>query len=128
MTDPTTVREHANSPPGEEREEEAQPEETLRREIRVSALKEGTVIDHLNVGTALRVLKVIGIPEDKTVAIGLNLESRQLGHKDLIKIERRELSQQEVDKIALLSPNATISIIRNFEVYEKIVPEIPNLF
>ncbi|MEW6745414.1 MAG: aspartate carbamoyltransferase regulatory subunit [Planctomycetota bacterium] len=98
-----------------------------KKEIKVSALREGTVIDHLAPGSALRVLQILGITSGRTVTLGLNLESRKLGQKDLVKIESRELTQHEVNKIAILSPHATISIIRDFEVVEKIVPRIPEV-
>ena len=39
--------------------------------------------------------------------------------KDIIKIEDRELDSKTVDKIALIAPDATISIIRDFYVAEK---------
>jgi aspartate carbamoyltransferase regulatory subunit len=94
------------------------------RTIKVSALRQGTVIDHLRQGTGLKVLAVLGLHRDGAVAIGLNLESKRLGMKDLIKIENRELSREEVNKIALLSPEATLSIIREFNVVAKFEPEL----
>jgi aspartate carbamoyltransferase regulatory subunit len=94
------------------------------RTIKVSALERGTVIDHLRGGTGLRVLSVLGLKEDEAIALGLNLESKKLGTKDLIKIENRELSQEEVNKIALLSPEATLSIIRDYKVIAKFQPEL----
>jgi aspartate carbamoyltransferase regulatory subunit len=98
------------------------------KSIKVSALKQGTVIDHLTRGTGLRAINVLGLQNEKgTVTIGLNLESRRQGAKDLIKIENRELSQEEVNKIALISPGATFSIIRDFQVVEKIHPELPEM-
>lgn len=94
------------------------------RAIKVSALAQGTVIDHLRHGTGLRVLKVLGLITEGAVAIGLNLDSKKLGRKDLIKIENRELTQEEVNKIALISPEATLSIIRQFNVVEKFQPQM----
>lgn len=92
--------------------------------IKVTALASGTVIDHLRKGTGLRVLQVLGLNATGAIAVGLNLDSKKLGHKDLIKIESRELSQDEVNKIAILSPEATLSIIRDFKVVAKFRPEI----
>jgi aspartate carbamoyltransferase regulatory subunit len=100
---------------------------TPSKSIKVSALKEGTVVDHLRKGTGLRAIQVLGLQfESGTVTIGLNLESKTHESKDLIKIENRELTKAEINKIALLSPDATFSIIRNYEVVEKRFPELPD--
>ena len=93
--------------------------------IRVSALSEGTVIDHLVAGTALKVLDILGIEFEGAVTIGMNLESRKMGQKDIIKIEHREVSPNEVAKIAVVSPRASFSIIRDFKVVEKFSPTPP---
>jgi aspartate carbamoyltransferase regulatory subunit len=95
--------------------------------IRVTALREGTVIDHLVAGTALKVLFVLGIDFEGAVTIGLNLDSSKMGRKDMIKIDRREVNPLEVNKIALISPRASFSIIRNFQVVNKFTPELPKL-
>ncbi|MFH0946340.1 MAG: aspartate carbamoyltransferase regulatory subunit, partial [Planctomycetota bacterium] len=80
--------------------------------------------DHLRIGSGLKVLKVLGLLTEGTVEIGLNLDSKKLGRKDLIKIENRELTQTEVNKIAILSPEATLSIIREFKIVSKFRPEL----
>ncbi len=95
--------------------------------LQVSALRSGTVIDHLGPRTALKALRILGLGDEATVLVGVNLDSKKLGRKDLIKIEGRELTPAEIDKIALLSPQATFSIIRDFEVVKKIRPEIPSV-
>jgi aspartate carbamoyltransferase regulatory subunit len=93
--------------------------------IKVAALREGTVIDHLVAGTALKVLSVLGIKFEGAVTIGLNLDSRKAGRKDIIKIEKREVTPEEVERIALISPRATFSIIRDFQVTQKFTPTLP---
>jgi aspartate carbamoyltransferase regulatory subunit len=97
--------------------------------IKVSALSEGTVIDHLVAGTALKVVEILGLEYEGTgsVTIGLNLESRKMGQKDIIKIERREVTPKEVAMIALVSPRASFSIIRDFQVVEKFSPTPPDI-
>lgn len=101
------------------------------REIRVSALARGTVIDHLRQGSGLRVLKVLGLTRAGAhrgaIAIGLNLDSGKLGRKDLIKVEDLELTQDDVNKIALVSPEATLSIIRDYRVVRKFRPELTDV-
>lgn len=94
-------------------------------QIKVSALREGTVIDHLVAGSALKVLTVLGIKFEGAVTIGLNLDSRKAGRKDIIKIERREVTPEEVSRIALISPRASFSIIRDYKVVDKFTPTLP---
>ena len=94
------------------------PQSEYQPSIKVSALREGTVIDHLVAGTALKVLAILGIEFEGAVTIGLNLESSKMKQKDIIKIERREVTPEEVAKIALVSPRASFSIIREFEVVD----------
>jgi len=97
-----------------------------KKQIKVTALREGTVIDHLARGTALKAIHALGMEMTNTLLIGLDLESKKLGRKDLIKIENKELSQEEANKIALISPGATFSIIRDFKVVDKVSPELPD--
>lgn len=99
---------------------------TNHKEIRVEAIRHGTVIDHLPAGFGLLIIKLLGgMPARKIVTIGANLKSRALNFKDLIKIEDRELNEGEIDKIALMAPNATINIVRNYRVIKKIKPRLP---
>lgn len=86
---------------------------------KVSALQRGTVLDHLRAGTAMRALRILRLPRDLTITVGLSLASRRLGRKDLIKIEGYELTEDQAAKVALLSPDATVSIIRDYQVVEK---------
>lgn len=97
-----------------------------KKSIKVTALYKGTVIDHLAGGSALKVIEALGIGMEGPATIGLNFESKKHEVKDLIKIENKELTQEEINKIALISPGATCSIIRNFKVVEKIRPELPD--
>jgi aspartate carbamoyltransferase regulatory subunit len=86
---------------------------------KVSALGKGTVLDHLQAGTALRALRVLALPEGTTVMVGVNLPSKRLAKKDIIKIEGYELTRREAAKVALISPDATLSIIRDYKVADK---------
>lgn len=97
------------------------------KELKVQPIKDGTVIDHITAGNALKVLKILGIEgkEDSIISIAMNVVGKR-GKKDIVKIENRELDAKEVDKIALIAPNATINIIRNYEVFEKHRVAIPD--
>jgi aspartate carbamoyltransferase regulatory subunit len=90
------------------------------RELKVKPIKNGTVIDHITANKALKVLKILGLPSEKTaVALAMNVKSSHMGSKDIVKIEGRELESAEVDKISLLAPKATINIIRDYEIVSK---------
>ena len=90
-------------------------------ELRVSKIRNGTVIDHIPGGQALNVLAILRVDDDaeETISVGMNVPSDRMGRKDIVKIEGRELSQNEVDVLSLIAPDASINIIREFEVAEK---------
>jgi aspartate carbamoyltransferase regulatory subunit len=91
------------------------------RQLRVSKIESGTVIDHVAGGQALKVLAILGIDgsDGEVVSIGMNVPSERLGRKDVLKVEGRELSQSELDVLSLIAPAATINIIRDYEVARK---------
>lgn len=95
--------------------------------LQVSALQSGTVMDHLVAGTALRTLRLLTLDSHTTILVGMNLRSGQQGLKDLVKVEGLELTRKEIDRVALLSPQATFSIIRDYQVVEKFSGKIPDV-
>ena len=97
--------------------------------LHVSKIKDGTVIDHITSGYALDVAKILGINrlEKRVITIAINVPSKSFKRKDIVKIEGRELNPQEVHKIALLAPHATINIIRNYRVVEKQRVKLPKV-
>ncbi|KYK21545.1 aspartate carbamoyltransferase regulatory subunit [Thermoplasmatales archaeon SM1-50] len=96
------------------------------KELKVTPIKNGTVIDHITPGHALKVLHVLKIPEStvSVVSILMNVNGKK-GKKDIVKVENRELDPKEVNKIALLAPKATINIIRDYEVVKKYSVQLP---
>jgi aspartate carbamoyltransferase regulatory subunit len=95
----------------------------------VSKIKDGTVIDHITGGHALDVVKILGITgrTNGIVLIAMHVPSKQLGTKDIVKVEGRELKPEEVDKIALLAPHASINIIRDYKVVDKKRVKLPSV-
>ena len=61
----------------------------------------------------------------EAVLIGMNLDS-QHGRKGMIKIGGRHLTQEEVNKIALIAPDATLNIIEDYRVVEKRDVHLPD--
>ena len=102
-----------------------------KEELRVRSIKNGSVIDHITAGNALNVLKILDIigTTKAIVSVAMNVTSKRLpyGRKDIVKIEDRELVPAEVDKIALIAPQATINIIRDYEVVQKKSVVLPNV-
>lgn len=100
-----------------------------KKTLRVSKIKSGTVIDHITSGHALDVIKILGITgrTGGVVTVAMNIPSKKLGGKDMVKVEGRELKSDEVDKIALLAPHATINIVRDYKAVEKQRVKLPSV-
>ena len=102
--------------------------ENEKSELKIRAIENGTVIDHITANKALHILKILGLPdyETKNVTIAMNVSSKEIGMKDILKIENRELDHEELNQIALIAPKATINIIRDYKPIKKdkiILPE-----
>ena len=97
------------------------------KELRVTKIKDGTVIDHIRGGYALDVVRILGITgqEKRVMTIAINVPSKRFGVKDIIKIEGMALSAQEVNRIALVAPHASINIVHDYAVVEKQEVELP---
>jgi aspartate carbamoyltransferase regulatory subunit len=98
------------------------------RQLRVSKIENGTVIDHITGGQALNVLALLGIDGSTGEAVSavMNVPSDRLGRKDVVKVENRELSDAELDVLSLIAPDASINIIRAYEVVDKKRVERPD--
>jgi len=98
------------------------------RPYKVYAISDGVVIDHIPPRQALKVVDLLGANEngDSIITIGVNLESSKHPRKDVVKIEKKALTHQELNKIALVAPSATVNIIRDHEVHEKIHVIVPD--
>ena len=96
----------------------------------VNAIKNGTVIDHMNAGSAIKVLELFNLVDSEQdlvtqATVGINLRCKNGRLKDIIKLENRLLTEQELANIAVFSPKATINVIENFEVTKKFKVKMP---
>ena len=99
-----------------------------QKELKVSAIKNGTVIDHLPSDSVFQVIHILNLNNsDNPLYSGINLESKKFGNKGIIKVENRYFEPQEVNKIALLAPKASMIEIKDFEVVRKTCLEIPDV-
>lgn len=87
----------------------------------VQKISDGTVIDHVAAGKALSVLRLLGNPQNRgvTVALVANVGSSKMGKKDILKVEGVELTDEQIQKLALIAPLASVNIIRSYRVLEK---------
>lgn len=92
----------------------------------VAALRRGTVVDHLNPGTALKALEVLGVPEDGPALLGIQLRSEKFARKDILKLSGVEIGDEDIAKLALFGPRVTVSTIRDYKVHEKVHAELPD--
>lgn len=97
------------------------------KELKVSAIKEGTVIDHIPARSLFKVISILELQKmDTQITIGYNFESKRLGQKGIIKISDKFPSQKDLNKIALFAPEAKINIIRDYKVVEKDNVQVPD--
>lgn len=97
-----------------------------KKELQVSAIENGTVIDHIPADRLFDVINVLGISKiENAMTFGTNLHSGKLGKKAIVKIWDKFLEDEEVNKLALVAPSAKINIIRDYDVAEKKKVNIP---
>ena len=97
------------------------------KQLSVSAIKEGTVIDHVPASVLFKVVSILNLEKlDTMITIGNSLGSEKLGKKGIIKLSKVFFEDNDINKIALVAPCAKLNIIRNYEVVEKRVVEIPD--
>ncbi|MCY1633593.1 aspartate carbamoyltransferase regulatory subunit [Marinifilum sp. D737] len=98
-----------------------------KKELQVSAIENGTVIDHIPAEYLFQVINILGLDNcDNSVTFGNNLESKILGKKAIIKIADKFFEDDEINKISLIAPHAKLNIIKNYQVVEKKIVESPD--
>ena len=97
-------------------------------ELMVRRIKEGTVIDHIDEGKGLQVLDALRIDgkDGSLNTVAVNVPSGKSKKKDIIKVENKFLKDDDTNKIAIISPKATINIIKNYKLIEKRRVALPN--
>ena len=100
----------------------------MKKELKIPAIKEGTVIDHIPSRVTFKVMRILDLKEfEHEISVALNLKSKTMGKKGIIKIEGKFLTQEEVDKIAIIAPDATVNIIERFNVKKKLKVSLPKV-
>ena len=97
-----------------------------RKELVVSALENGTVLDHSPAQYVYKALDLLGLKDiESQITIGINLASKLHGKKGIIKIADKFFEDEDLNKLALIAPKATVNVIRDFKVVEKKTLETP---
>lgn len=98
-----------------------------KKELKVSALINGTVIDHIPSENLFDVISILELEKSETmITFGTNFESKKLGRKGIIKISETYFKDIEIDKIALVAPNAKLNIIKDYVVVDKKMVKLPD--
>jgi aspartate carbamoyltransferase regulatory subunit len=94
--------------------------------LQVEAIKSGSVIDHIPAHIGFKLLSLFRFTEtEKRITIGLNLPSKKIGKKDIIKIENTFLSDDQINQLAIYAPYATVNYIEKYNLVSKIFPTLP---
>lgn len=99
----------------------------MKKHLQVSAIEEGTVIDHIPAKDLFKVISILNLDKiNNPMTFGSNLVSEKLGKKAIIKISDKFFKDEEINKIALFAPQAKLNIIKDYKVVEKKVVEVPD--
>jgi len=98
------------------------------KKLKVSALKNGTVIDHIPPQFLFKVISILGLDKirEDMITFGMNLDSKAMGSKALIKISNKYFEDDDINRIALIAPNAKLNIIKDYKVVEKKEVHVPD--
>ncbi len=97
------------------------------KELKVAALRNGTVIDHIPADKLFSVVSILRLKHSShPLTIGNNFESKKISSKGIIKISDKILEEDEANKIALLAPSVKVNIVREYQVVEKRILQLPD--
>ncbi len=92
--------------------------------MNVDAIYNGIVIDHITAGLAFRLYNLLELDKlDCPVAIIKNVNSGKMGKKDIIKIDSE--IPINFDVVGYVDPNATINVIKDGVLVEKLSIDMP---
>ena len=94
--------------------------------MNIDSITNGFVIDHITAGRGMKVYDLLGLDNlDCSVAIIKNVASKKMGKKDIIKIDADIAI--DIDVIGYVDPGTTVNVIKNCELVEKRVLELPGM-
>ncbi len=98
----------------------------IKKELSVSAIENGTVIDHIPANHLFKVISILGLDKiESMITFGTNFISEKQGKKAIIKVADMFFEDDDINKISLIAPTAILNIIKDYQVVEKRSVEIP---
>lgn len=95
------------------------------KKMLVSALENGTVLDHIPCESVYKILDILDLKKIKQpITIGINLKGKR-GRKGIIKIADKFFKPSELGKLAIIAPGTIVNVIKDFNVVQKNALEIP---
>ncbi len=92
--------------------------------MNVDSIKNGVVIDHIKAGEGMKIYYFLGLDKlDCPIAIIKNALSRNMGRKDIIKVDSEELP--DLRALGYIAPDVTVNLIKDSEIIKKFHPELP---
>jgi aspartate carbamoyltransferase regulatory subunit len=92
--------------------------------LNIDQIKNGIVIDHIKAGLGIKIFNWLGLDRAPYgVAFVVNANSREMGKKDIIKIDNT--ISINFDVLGLIDPNITVNIIEKEIITEKIKLALP---
>ena len=92
--------------------------------LHIEKIRNGVVIDHIKSGQGIRIFNWLGLDKTPhTVAFVVNASSRNLGRKDIIKIDNT--IDINFDVLGFIDPHITVNIIEDEKVSGKIKLKLP---
>jgi len=100
---------------------------TNKTERQVSAIKNGTVIDHIPAEKTYEVANLLELQKlENPVTIGYNYPSKKIGKKGIIKVSDKFFTDEEISRLSVVAPNVVLNVIKDYEVVEKKTVETPD--
>lgn len=101
--------------------------ETKKSVLEVSAIENGTVIDHIPAQNLFDVMNILELDKlSNRITFGTNLESVRIGTKAIIKIADVHIDEEQINKIIAFAPQARVSYIKDFQVERKVKVQVPD--
>ena len=94
--------------------------------MNIDSIQNGVVIDHITAGLGMKLYELLNLASlAASIALIKNVSSKKMGKKDIIKIDAD--IPVDFDVIGFVDPDATINIIKDGVLVEKLSIDMPEI-